>query len=104
MRVCALEGCGTQFTVGSRPTRLFCSRRCQQTSRRTRTVVPIAEVLPMVDRLVRMNGSTSAAGRAVADRFALSADSCSRQLCRIRNGHHDYVFAETYDRLWVLCG
>ena len=64
--------------------------------------IPVPEVLPMVDELVAEYGSASAAARAIADRHVLSADSCARQLCRIRNGHQEHVCLETFDRLWVM--
>ena len=64
--------------------------------------IPVAEVLPKVELLVSEYGSASAAARVIAERHSLSADSCARQLCRIRNGHQEHVCLETYDRLWVM--
>jgi hypothetical protein len=64
--------------------------------------IPVEEVRPMIEHLVVEYGSVSAAARALADRHDLSADSCARQLRRIRHGHQDYVCLDTYDRLWVM--
>jgi len=102
-RVCAFDRCDKEFTVGSRPTRRFCSRRCQQADRRGPVLgpVPTAEVRPLAEMLVRREGSLSAAARVYADRHGITHSAAWRQLERVLNGQRSVSY-QTYDRLWVL--
>ena len=74
----------------------------QQGTPRPLSTVPTPEVREMLEDLICEYGGVSALSRVMADRHRLSADSCARELVRIRHGHVNRVLVETYDRLWVM--
>lgn len=64
-------------------------------------VVPTAQVVPEVERLVRSYGSVIGAGRVYAERHGLTPKAGERLLQRIIHGHVRAVREITVDRLSV---